>query len=175
MISFFVRTLSLSEEIASIASFPLVLIPVAIYVVAFRSWGTDMRPIYKRLLIAMFVLGICAYAVDIADRFGWLLRLQNYLPLIERSDCVIRNDRITLDGFSYKHCTFEHVTLVYNGGPAVFSFNTMIAPIVITSDNPRILTTISMLNGLNMLKNVRVEDQNGKTIQPGTQIKETPQ
>lgn len=76
---YLLKLLNLSGVIASIASFPLVIVPVGIYLFI-QHRGPEMRPWQKKALGVTFALGICAYAVDVADRFGHVDPLLAKLP-----------------------------------------------------------------------------------------------
>lgn len=77
---------------------------------------------------------------------------------------TFRNERVLLDGFDYEGCTFENVTLVYNGG-AGRMHNNKVAGFIITSDVPEIHSAITLLFNLGLLK-IPVMDDTGAVLQP---------
>ena len=57
-----------AADIASVVSFPLLIAPVLFYVIWTR-WRGEIQQKYKITLIAVFMGGFIAYAIDIVDRF----------------------------------------------------------------------------------------------------------
>ncbi len=166
--SVLLEALNLAGSIGAVVSWPPLLVIALVYM-ALRSGGYKWRWLYALLVVSFF-----GYATDLADRFGVISAIQRHMPLVDHHDCVIRNDRVVLDGASYEHCTFEHVTLVYDGGHFAFTHNNLMSPIVIASNDPRITAAIGLLNGLNLLKGLTVLDKNGRPIPPGTQTVPAP-
>jgi hypothetical protein len=64
----FLKFIGHVADIASVASFPLVIVPVLFYLIWTR-WRGDIQKRYRITLIAIIGLGLLAYAVDIVDRF----------------------------------------------------------------------------------------------------------
>lgn len=72
-------------------------------------------------------------------------------PLTPITGNYFKNERVPLDGFNYTRCTFENVTLVYNGGPFSMTYNT-IKGFVITSESPEITSAMKLLFDLGYIK-----------------------
>jgi len=166
MIAFVFETINLSGAIASILSFPLIVIPVALFLVVQKARPEmSIQAWQKKVLISLFSLGICAYVVDVADRFGWLEKLQQQLPLTDVTDRTFNRERVLIDGHSYNHCVFLDVTFVVNGGRGEIKNSRIVAPYSIASDNPKINTAVSALNLFGMLK-AGFMDRNGVVTPP---------
>lgn len=59
------------------------------------------------------------------------------------------NERVPLDGREYSHCDFNNVTFSYNGiSPFRFHDNRISGRIQFSSENPAVLTTFGILDGL---------------------------
>ena len=160
---FIAEVVGLSGNIASLLSFPLVAIPVAIFL-ALKQRGPAVKSWQRNSLAVLFTLGICAYSMDVADRFGLMAPIIAKLPLEEVYDKTFVNERVPLDGYSYNHCTFMNVSFVINGRRSGAINNSVLRGYAITSDNPDVTTAISALNILGMLKVPYLE--NGHVIQP---------
>jgi len=78
------------------------------------------------------------------------------------------NERVPLDGYIYRDCTFENVTFVYNGTRGVeLSGNRLVGKQRIASDNPSIDITILLLRGLGGLSETfEVRLAPGQRIEP---------
>jgi hypothetical protein len=83
-------------------------------------------------------------------------------PLVIVQGKFFKNERVPLDGFHYTRCTFENVTLVYNGGPGEFTYNT-VRGFAIASDLSQINSAIKMMFDLGLLK-VPAMDDTGQII-----------
>jgi hypothetical protein len=160
---FIADVLSLSGAIASVASLPLIVFPVIIYL-ALKKWEPKVPRWQNNTLIGFFVIGVGAYLTDIADRLGFVDEYIAKIPPKDIYDKVYTNERVPLNGFIYHHCTFTNVTFVINGIKSGGIEYSRMNAYAIATDNPVIETAISFLNGLGALRfPVKV---NGKTIQP---------
>ncbi len=84
-----------------------------------------------------------------------------------------QNERVVLDDTSYVHCTFDHVTFVYNGtGPIGLSDNTIEGPLKIDSQNPTVTTTF-ILGYITRDVSVQIIDRTGKPMRFIEPIKPT--
>jgi hypothetical protein len=88
-------------------------------------------------------------------------------PLTTVTGKLFKNERVMLDGFKYTRCTFENVTLVYNGGNGEFAYNT-VRGFMLASDVPQINYVMKMLFDLGFLKVPLVDD--GGQLTPSNPI-----
>jgi hypothetical protein len=136
-------------------------------------WGGQAMPNWAfstRILIPVIALGV------IASGFSLYWNYRN-LPLKPdewknyRKDAIVgqtfTQERVIVDGHSYSSCTFDRVTLVYNGtAPFDLVNNTFIAPIQIKSDNPVVMNTFSAAKEFERLNREMNADVNGKIKPP---------
>jgi hypothetical protein len=66
-----IDAINLAGAVASVLSYPLIAIPLIAFLVIYKR-GDEMRRGRNFWLYGLLVVGLAAYAVDIADRFGWL-------------------------------------------------------------------------------------------------------
>ncbi len=64
------------------------------------------------------------------------------------------NEKVLLDGYKYIDCTFENVTLVYNGGPSEMSGTriTFNKSIPFETNNPAVKQVMKIFNGMGVFK-----------------------
>jgi hypothetical protein len=73
--------------------------------------------------------------------------------LIEITNQKFSQEKVLLDGHSYQYCIFDKVTFVYNGTAGYgLAHNQVIEPIRISTDNDVVSATMSLLRGLNFIK-----------------------
>lgn len=102
--------------------------------------------------------------------FGGTIRF-HFPPKNTIVDANFVNQEVSLDDFTYRDCTFQNVTLVYNGiAPFGLSHNHFIgAPQILTS-NDAVAGTVALLKGIGALPdNVQLFGPNRRpvtTIQP---------
>lgn len=98
-----------------------------------------------------------------------------YNPIVVAGK-TFRNERVPLDGHSYRSCTFEHVTFVYNGTTAIQLSSCNIGkPFVLHTDNPAIMGTIVWLKAFNLLSSeLQIELPPGAVLVPITPRAEPP-
>jgi hypothetical protein len=91
----FWKIIGLSGDIASIASFPLVMIPVAAFYI-WKERGLEMSKKLKGTLGMLFLVGLIAYCIDVADRFGFLKESKAFvaLPTYANAECQILKEGI---------------------------------------------------------------------------------
>ena len=75
--------------------------------------------------------------------------IPNRLPDTKKNDahyslCHYVNIEVALDRMSYRHCEFDNVVFVYNGGPMEFIDNT-VRGFTIRSDNDEINNAFQLL------------------------------
>jgi hypothetical protein len=109
-------------------------------------WWTAAKRAYSRasksqriVLGGVATAAVLMSAFNVANSYGfkdWLI----FHNLTEIEHVTYVNQEVTLDGFSYRHCVFDHVTFVYNGAPFRIADSTITAP-TITSSNKLILST----------------------------------
>jgi hypothetical protein len=87
---------------------------------------------------------------------------------------TFKNTEVLLDGYSYDHCTFDHVTFVYNGTTTIMNvFPTIVEPYDIRTDNLAIEGTVLMLKGLGLLKpalNLNIKSPGVIVREPGEPV-----
>ncbi len=68
------------------------------------------------------------------------------------TDRWYQNEKVTLDGYRYRNCTFTNVTFVYNGTkPFEFSYNTVEGPITLTTQNIGLWQYLLFLNAAGII------------------------
>lgn len=90
-----------------------------------------------------------------------------YSPVIVAGK-TFRNERVSLDGHSYRNCEFHNVTFVYNGRTAPqLNNNKMFGSFIVVSDNQTVNGVLLLMLGMNMLKdNIRVGVPPDATVSP---------
>jgi hypothetical protein len=81
-------------------------------------------------------------------------------PLVKITGRTFRNQRVLLDGHDYQNCTFENVTLVYNGRVGNFS-NNVVRGFLLSSDLPEINSAMKLLFDMGFLKIPLISDAGG--------------
>jgi hypothetical protein len=104
------------------------------------SWWFALRQTYKkapkrkrRMMVTVGLLAALLSGFDIANDYGfkdWLI----YHNLTEVEQCSYFNEVVTLDGYFYHNCKFDHVTFLYNGGPLRFLNNSVSYSRMVTTD-----------------------------------------
>lgn len=117
----------------------------------------------KAILVGLALAGVC-YVIDISDRFGVIdwLKLRTPLTLVE--DRTFYNTTVPVDGYSYHHDTFDHVTFIYNGIGKYEFINNNLGSFTLSSHNPQILQELYFLSGFGEL--VHPLHVNGEAIPP---------
>jgi hypothetical protein len=132
-------------------------------------WGSTKRAYSKAPRLQRIEIGIVATAAilmtafNVANSYGfkdWIIR--NNLTEVE--DKSFFSQEVPLDGYSYRHCEFNNVTLVYNGSPFRIT-DSKIGRIHLYSKDKAIRQTFVLLNDFGMLK-VAEYDANGKPVHP---------
>jgi hypothetical protein len=147
---------------SSIATF--IGLPAGVFgsIAAFSAWRNSMARVFLGICMTVFLILLGA---DIAVRSG------SFMPNIEDiHDCYISNQKVYLDYHSYMRCHFVNVTLVYNGGPGAFRFNTIEGSLRITTDDPHVENVLSALNSFGLL-NITYLSNQGKVIPPTNPIR----
>jgi hypothetical protein len=122
-----------------------------------RMWSNKILPTLVCIVMASLILA------DLYQRGAFDRWMGNQLEIV--SDKTFTNTTILLDGHDYRHCTFNNVTLEYDGRP--FSFlNNLVSGSRFSSTNPDINQAFGFLAKLGLLK-VPVLDNNGNPIEPG--------
>lgn len=81
------------------------------------------------------------------------------------------NEKVPLDGISYRNCTFQNVTFVFNGTHAFEFTGNTINGAQIVSENPAINGTLMLLRGIGFLSDhVHVVAPPGVRAEPPTII-----
>jgi hypothetical protein len=99
----------------------------------------------RQILLLILIVGSLAMNAMGWYRFGSVLSSDEWNNY--RKEAVVgksfTQERVLLDGRSFSDCTFDKVTLVFNGtAPFDFVHNTLIPPIRVTSDNPAVRNTL---------------------------------
>ncbi len=129
--------------------------------------------------LAPLVLIVLATATLISREFGWIGKSvpsikaaqfpdwpEPYSPITVIGKKFI-NEMVKLDGYSYNKCTFQNVTLVYNGTTAIQFANNVVQGVRFHSDNKAVLGTFAMLYAFGMLrKEFTVESSGGGVLEP---------
>jgi hypothetical protein len=163
-VTYVLKILSLAGDIASVMSLPLRIVPAIIWI-ALGQWELKMKIWKKYILASVFTIGICAYIVDIADRFDYLKPLLPIPPVELVYDKTFINERVPLDGYMYNHCKFINVKFIINGTGKGGIENSEVGPYWVESDNSLIQSAFASLNQPGMLR-VPVMDTSGKIIPP---------
>ncbi len=72
--------------------------------------------------------------------------------LIQVRDKVFINEKVLLDGHSYRYCKFTNVKFVYNGTAPSEITNSVFEGRIIATENPAVDSTICVLRGLGFIK-----------------------
>lgn len=140
--------------VATLITFPVGVIGTLSLLAVWRN--SVARAFIAIATLAMLIL----FAADISLRAGWITP-----KVTEVHDCVLNNEKVPRDGYSYSHCVFNNVTFVINGiGPTELGYIDLHG-YAFTSDDPRIERAILVLNGLGALRSP-VLDQHGHIIPP---------
>jgi hypothetical protein len=100
------------------------------------------------LVIGLLISGGIAYAVDIADRMGWLEPVYANIPLTKVYDKTFTNQVVVIDGKDFIDCTFNGVTFRYNGGYYLFEGARIEGAIAIDTPNDTAGNAINLLTWL---------------------------
>jgi hypothetical protein len=116
---------------------------------------------------APLIFVILAGLILVAKEFGVIKKSKTQLPhtLVTRKRFV--NERVPLDSHSYRDCTFENVTFLFNGTGRIeeFTHNIIVGRLRMHSDSPVVFQTIGLLQGLGALHNFQI-DAPGSIIEP---------
>ena len=118
---------------------------------------------------ALLTAGFVAYTFDVRDRFfvdhGYRFAFDATRPLEEVRGKEYRNDSVTIDGKRFIDCSFDNVTVVYNGtAKSEFVDTVPRGEIVLKSDNPSIQTMIHLMRANKMIsKDVPVFDPDARS------------
>ena len=143
-------------DIATLISFPIAILAA---LPSLTGWGTRMVA-FKKVIISVLVLSLAAlWLADIGVRAKW------FEPTLhEVYGKTFMNERVPLDGYAYRHCSFQNVTFVINGdGPSTLEYNDFGA-YTVTSDKPDVSAALEHLNALGFLRVPLFRD--GKVVPP---------
>jgi hypothetical protein len=113
--------------------------------------------------LAAGLLASGARKSNLADKFIF----RDIPPDIVVSKKKFANERILLDGHSYRECTFDNVTFGFNGTrPFGFMRNTVNGTMRFASDNPAVSGAFTLLRGFGVLNHVEFHNESGSIIEP---------
>lgn len=77
------------------------------------------------------------------------------------TDRSFRSEKVLIDGKEFRNCTFDNVTIVYNGtAPVRMIGNSFSGDLIMTTDNPAIGSAEGVLSGLGFMPKVyRISDE----------------
>lgn len=77
------------------------------------------------------------------------------------TDKSFRSERVVIDGKEFRDCSFDNVTIVYNGtAPVKMIGNRFSGDLIMTTDNPAIGSAEGVLSGLGFMpKTYRISDE----------------
>src|ERR1035437_209764 len=71
------------------------------------------------------------------------------------ADKTFRNERVEVDAHEFRNCTFDNVSLVYNGrAPFKMIGNRFVSTLMITTEDPSVGTTIGLLSSLGFMPGI---------------------
>lgn len=128
---------------------------------ALSGW---MRPNIAMALIVLS-LGLSAYGLYIRReaepyRFRWTNSKDFVMKKIEYKKFV--NEVVPLDGISYRYCTFQNVTFLYNAvSPLTMEYNQILGQSQFRTENPSVLATWAFVVGVGMPNNTQLIGPDG--------------
>jgi hypothetical protein len=97
------------------------------------------------VVIGFVLVGISFF---VGPQFRW--SFHGKFTTIEKR--TFRNEKVLLDSMSYRDCTFDGVTFIYNGtGPIQMEHNVFKGDYILGTYNPAVGTTVAALKGLGAL------------------------
>src|SRR5712691_4364071 len=132
---------------------------------------TSQAPSRAKLYWPMLVMGLLTLAswtavvvfqkIHTPYPFAWTGEHYDYI-----NGKTFANEEVILDGKSYKHCTFQHVTFKFNGtAPFQFSYNQIVGAYGFKTDNLAVLATFAAVKGLGMqTQNMKIFGPDGSLI-----------
>jgi hypothetical protein len=103
---------------------------------------------------ALMLLALLMTAYDVYDRHA-TPHFDRAAKLELVTDKAFRNERVNIDGKEFRNCTFDDVSLVYNGhAPVMMVGDTFRSTLMITTDDPSVGSTIGILSALGFMPGV---------------------
>lgn len=125
----------------------LTMIPAAIRWIKSLSY-----PLASWAIGGLLAASVLVSAAALMERLGWLpSEFFGHKPeaIYDRH---YRNEAVTLDDKEFFNCTFENVTLVYNGGYSYMASGKLLGDTTFTSNNKVVSNTLSMLYGFHVFR-----------------------
>jgi len=150
------------QTITSWAQLVWWIVAIAVWIFRFmrRKWGLPQARVlsmitkhvsFNKILITIVIIGLLGSGFSLYLNYSEKYDARPSFITVSNKEFI--NEKIPLDGYEYKDCTFTNVTFVFNGRAAArFHYNKIIGGCVITSDNTAIIATAQMLKGLGFVK-----------------------
>jgi hypothetical protein len=130
-----------------------IVVTLTLLPAAFR-WVRDMaieHPLAPWLVVGLMVITATVSAAALAYQAGWLPKGW-FAPKMEAVyRRTFKNEEVILDNKEFIECTFDTVTIKWNGGDYYWHSLTVIGTIRIMTDVPTIGGAFNLLNSLNAM------------------------